>query len=184
MLKYPHADVNLKCSFFLSTSLTLSEIWISAVCRKATSKSSRSRIRATLMIYLYKNLHLKAKFKLLLIWLLFAHPQLLSLTTRVLDLSCLHVFPRGTWSFLFPGFSNGFCCSFQNRKGNTHCWCVFIYLSSKCVSMLNISMILCAVDVKKTNNNICRVSQRLWEILFKGFRPSVGPMVIKSRINS
>lgn len=49
--------------------------------------------------------------------------------------------------------------------------------------MLNISMILCAVDVKK-KNNICRVSQRLWEILFKGFRPSVGPMIIKSRINS
>lgn len=166
-------------------SYSLREIWISAVCRKATSKSSRSRIRATLMIYLYKNLHLKAKFKLLLIWLLFAHPRLLSLTTRVLDLSCLHVFPRGTWSLLFSGFSNGFCCSFQNRKGNTHCWCVFIYLSSKCVSMLNISMILCAVDVKKkTNNNICRVSQLLWEILFKGFRPSVGPMVIKSRINS
>lgn len=62
MLKYPRSDVNLKRSFFLSAALPLRCEQLQLAGR-ATSKSSRSRIRATLMACLFKNLHLKAKIK-------------------------------------------------------------------------------------------------------------------------
>lgn len=148
---------------------------------KATSNSSRIRIRATLMIYLFKNLHLKAKIKLLLIWLLFAHPQFRSLTTSALalsqgcvKLSLLRVFKM---DFLFIYFF----ALFSTEKEILIIG-VFLFIYQLNVSGCWTFPWLCAVDVKK--DNICRVSQRLWEILFEGFRPSVGPMVIKSRINS
>lgn len=133
------------------------------------------------MTYLFKNLHVKAKIQ--------TAAGLITVCTSTVpqfsnkSFSCERPFSQEDVKIPSQSFQMVFFkISFQNRKGNTHRWCVFVYLPSKCVGVLNLSVIVCAADVKK--NNMCRVSQRLWEILFKGFRPSVGPMGIKSRINS